>query len=89
MQLNPSQGFFRISPNMGTKKNSVFRMYYRLNDLNFREPTHQNDLIENFQPVNSNENQFLDIANEGLKIVINPKQSAMELWTQLAKQAVP
>lgn len=56
--------------------------------LFFREPTHENDLIDGFQPVNDKEINFLDITNDGLKVGVNPRQSAMELWSQLVKQAV-
>lgn len=51
------------------------------------EPTYNDDLIVGHHPVQNNQINFLDITNDGLTLGVNPRQSAMEFWTRLEKQA--
>ncbi|XP_031621135.1 uncharacterized protein LOC116339416 [Contarinia nasturtii] len=51
------------------------------------EPTYRDELISGFQPVQSDVFNYLDISNKGLKLEINPREKAIEFWSQLKANA--
>lgn len=53
----------------------------------FREPTYNGDLINGFTPVQNNNINCLDINNDGLNVISDPRQNANEFWTQLHERA--
>lgn len=55
--------------------------------INDREPSHQNDPVTGFQPVQNDAIHYLDINNDGLTTGLRPHQKAIDFWTKIEKKA--
>lgn len=53
----------------------------------FRDPTHKDDLIADYHPIQNNEIMMIDINNNGLTVIGDPRKESMEFWTNLEKRA--
>ncbi|XP_055310975.1 juvenile hormone esterase-like [Sitodiplosis mosellana] len=58
------------------------------NFAKYGKPTHQNDPLGGFQPVNNDEVHYLDITNGGLTTGVGPNQKAFELWASIEQRAM-
>lgn len=55
--------------------------------FHFREPTYQNDLISGYHSIQNDEIMVLDINNEGLQMLADPRKSANDFWSRLEERA--
>lgn len=56
-----------------------FKIFHRI-------PSHHNDPIANFLPIEDDRVNFLDVTNNGLVPGENPNQKAMEFWSHIEKE---
>lgn len=63
-----------------------FKMETKTVHWHFSEPSHQNDPVEGFQPIQNDAVHFLDITNEGLIPGLSPNKKANDLWASIDQQ---
>lgn len=52
----------------------------------FREPTYKDDLIAGYGAIQGDEIFALDISNDGLKVIPDPRKSANEFWAGIGEK---
>lgn len=55
-------------------------------ELFFSEPTHCDEPVAGFLPIQNDQVHFLDVNSDGLIPGINPNQKAMELWSRIEQR---
>lgn len=60
---------------------------YSLVYLLISNPTPNDDLIAGYHPIENDNIEILDINNDGLKVITDPKKLRYEFWDQLEKKA--
>lgn len=61
------------------EEDDKYNMFFSL----FSEPSHQNDPIEGFQPIEEGKINFLDIINDGLYPGLDPNREANHFWADI------
>lgn len=61
---------------------SIIRFFFY-----FREPTYKNDPVSGYHSIQNDEIMALDISNEGLILLSDPRESANEFWSRLEERA--
>lgn len=52
-----------------------------------RKPTHENEPVSGFKPIENDDLHFLDINNDGLTTDLNPHQNVVGFWLNIEQQA--
>lgn len=53
----------------------------------FSDPTYKDDMIVGFHAIQDDNMVLLDISNDGLKLMPNPRKDANELWARIEERA--
>lgn len=56
------------------------------NFAKYNEPTHMNEPVEQFLPVQGEQVHFIDLTNDGLKQGINPNKDRNEFWAEIEQK---
>lgn len=68
----------------GTNSILISEMFY----LYSRQPTYKDDLIVVYDSIQNDEVMVLDINNDGLNVILDPRKSANEFLYHLEKKAM-
>lgn len=52
----------------------------------YSDPTHNDDPVAGFYPIQNDKIHFLDITNDGPKPGVNPNEKSYELWANIERQ---